>query len=100
MHGTLARDDAFDLVGGHINAPGEFGGAQAHGFEVVFEEDLARVCADTVLRKHYPSMIVDDAYVVGVSSVPCEHHAPLVIDTDAMEAGELTGKGLKAISLS
>jgi hypothetical protein len=45
-----------------------------------------------------PSMIVGDLHVVGVLAFPLEDDAPLFVDADGMESGEIAFQKLQVIA--
>jgi hypothetical protein len=42
-------------------------------------------------------MVVGDFHIVGVLALPAEHDAPLVVDSDGMQAFHVTAQGLQAV---
>jgi hypothetical protein len=42
-------------------------------------------------------MVVGDFHIVGVLALPAEHDAPLVVDSDGMQAFHATAQRLQAV---
>jgi len=71
----------------------------AQGHQELLKKNLAGMGGNAVFRLHWlPLVVVEESNVVRGSLAPAKDHAPLFVDTDAVESAPATPEGLEPVT--